>query len=156
MRSTIPLAHLLSACAAPSRYAAQAAYAARRAASSRVPQALANLAGIWHGRLLGDGAGGGTPFSLLQGDADDAGVVAQVAFAGAATAPVQLLEASATTYVALVGPYRDARSGREVVTVLEGRRVGDRLHGTYRAQPLSGGPATVGRFVAHRSCLAAA
>ncbi|MFL5578268.1 MAG: hypothetical protein ACJ79S_20130 [Gemmatimonadaceae bacterium] len=152
MRPTVPLSILLSACAAPSRYAAG------RLAAASLPRALEQLAGVWNGRLYRGDADVGTPFSLLQGGTADSPVVGQFALSTAPgrPAPVQLLEASAATYVALVGPYADPVTDAQVVTVIETRKVGDRLHGTYRTQPLSGGRATGGRVVAARSRLAAA
>lgn len=152
MRSTVPLSILLSACAAPSRYTAG------RVAATAVPRVLEQLAGVWNGRLQGCDSDAGTPFALLQGGTEGSPIVGQFAFTGSPgrPAPVQLLEASAATYVALVGPYVDPATDAQVVTVIEARMAGDRLHGTYRTQPLSGGPATTGRFVAARSQLAAA
>ena len=123
------------------------------------PPAMRDLSGLWQGTVFREGETSGTPFSLVQ-DGDDRSphaVVGRLAFTGAEAAPanVQLLEASATTFVALVGPYRDPASNAEVVTVFEARRAGDRLYGTYRARPTTGGRATDGHFVATRSALAA-
>ena len=123
------------------------------------PPVMRGLSGLWQGTVFRAGESAGTPFSLLQ-EADDRspdGVVGRLAFTGADDAPanVQLLEASATTFVALVGPYRDPASNAEVVTVLEARRAGDRLYGTYRAHPTTGGRVTDGHFVATRTALAA-
>ena len=129
-----------------------------RPAMCSTPQVMNDLSGVWTGTLFLSGEEGGTPFSLQQGgcvaEGDSAG---RLAFTGTRVAPaeVQLLEASATTYVALVGPYQDPASNAEMVTVLEARRAGDRLYGTYRVRPVTGGRATEGRFVAVRSGLAA-
>lgn len=122
------------------------------------PQVVANLSGLWKGTLFGAGDDAETPFSLHQErERAEGAVVGQLAFTGSQAAPanVQLLEASATTYVALVGPYYDPKSNAEMVTVLEARTTGDRLYGTYSVRPLSGGRAAQGRFVAVRSARAA-
>lgn len=121
-------------------------------------QVMASLSGLWSGTLFVTGEDEGTPFSLHQGGcATEGDVVGRLAFTGTQRAPaeVQLLEASATTYVALVGPYHDPASNAQMLTVLEARRTGDRLYGTYRVRPVMGGRTTEGRFVAIRSGLAA-
>jgi hypothetical protein len=129
-----------------------------RSAMCPTPQVIDGLSGIWTGTLVLSGEKEGTPFSLQQGgcavEGDAAGRLDFTDAAGAA-AEVQLLEASATTYVALVGPYQDPATNAELVTVLEARRAGDRLYGTYRVRPVTGGRATEGRFEAVRSELAA-
>ena len=138
MRPTVPLAIQLATCPAPA--------------------VMATLAGLWNGKLFLAGEEEGTPFSLLQdGCASEGEAVGRLAFTGTEATPaeIQLLEASATTYVALVGPYHDPASNAEMLTVLEARRAGNRLYGTYRARPVRGGRATEGRFVAVRSDLAA-
>ena len=129
-----------------------------RPAMCPTPQVMDDLSGIWTGTLVLSGENEGTPFSLQQGGcAAEGDAAARLAFTGAGVAPaeVQLLEASATTYVALVGPYQDPATNIELVTVLEARRAGDRLYGTYRVRPVTGGRATEGRFEAVRSGLAA-
>lgn len=129
-----------------------------RPAMCATPQVIEGLSGTWTGTLVGSGEREGTPFSLQQGGCDAGGdATGRLAFPGAEVAPaeVQLLEASATTWVALVGPYQDPATNAELVTVLEARRAGDRLYGTYRVRPVGGGRATEGRFEAVRSELAA-
>ena len=132
---------------------------AARAPMCAAPQVLDDLSGIWTGTLVGPGEKEGTPFSLQQGGcATEGGATGRLDFTGTEGAPaeVKLLEASATTYVALVGPYQDPATNAELVTVLEARRAGDRLYGTYRVRPVTGGRATTeGRFEAVRSELAA-
>ena len=118
------------------------------------PQVMDDLSGIWTGTLVLSGEREGTPFSLQQGGcAADGDAVGRLDFrdAAGARAEVQLLEASATTYVALVGPYQDPATHTELLTVLEARRAGNRLYGTYRVRPVTGGRATEGRFEAVRS-----
>jgi hypothetical protein len=118
------------------------------------PQAVEGLTGTWTGTLVLSGEGTGIPFSLQQGGcAAEGDAAGRLDFTGTAGArvEVQLLEASATTYVALVGPYQDPATNAELVTVLEARRAGDRLYGTYRVRPVDGGRATEGRFEAVRS-----
>lgn len=151
MPPTVPLAIQLTAYAAGQR-------GAERVDTCPAPQVMRSLSGLWQGTLFRSGEEGKTPFSLLQeGDRARSAVVGRLAFTGTQVAPadVQLLEASATTYVALVGPYYDPTSNAEMVTVLEARRAGDRLYGTYRARPVTGGRSTEGHFVALRSPLAA-
>ena len=131
---------------------------AGRASPCPAPQVMANLSGLWQGTLFRAGDEAETPFSLHQErERTEGAVVGQLAFSGSEAAPanVQLLEASATTYVALVGPYYDPTSNAEMVTVLEARTTGDRLYGTYSVRPVTGGRAAQGRFVAVRSARAA-
>jgi len=124
------------------------------------PQVMSNLSGLWKGTLISAADDAETPFSLHQEKEQTEGaVIGRLAFAGPqpASADVQLLEASATTYVALVGPYYDPASNAEMVTVLEARTNGDRLYGTYSVRPSIGGRRTAqGRFVATRSSSSAA
>ena len=151
MRPNVPLAIRLATHAVKFRDGG-------RQAMCPTPQVIDDLSGIWTGTLVLSGEEGGTPFSLQQGGcAAEGDVAGRLDFTGAAgaAAAVQLLEASATTYVALVGPYQDPATNAELVTVLEARRAGDRLYGTYRVRPLTGGRATEGRFEAVRSKLAA-
>jgi hypothetical protein len=123
------------------------------------PQAIEGLSGVWSGTLFLGGNEEGTPFSLRQGDEQCEGpVVGRLAFTGTKVPPadVQLLEASATTYVALVGPYYDPASNAQMLTLLEARKAGDRLYGTYRVRPVAGGRTREGRFVATKSAALAA
>ena len=156
MCPSLPLSVLRSTFAAPTRE-----LPARRSALA-VPQLVASFAGVWEGTLYPDGSDEGAPFSLLHGvalDASRGGVIGHVAFPGrddSVAADVRLLEASATTYVALVGPYYDAAVNAQVVTLLEARRVGDRMTGSYRVRPVAGGRCVDGHFVAMRSRRAAA
>lgn len=132
-----------------------------RTSMCSTPQVMDDLSGIWTGTLVLSGENEGTPFSLQQGEcAAQSGMTGRLDFTGTEGAPaeVRLLEASATTYVALVGPYHDPATNVELLTVLEARRAGDRLYGTYRVRPATGGRATTtteGRFEAVRSELAA-
>ena len=125
-----------------------------RAPMCSTPQVMDDLSGVWTGTLVLSGENEGTPFSLQQGGcATEGGVTGRLDFTGTQGAPaeVKLLEASATTYVALVGPYQDPATNAELLTVLEARRAGDRMYGTYRVRPVTGGRATEGRFEAIRT-----
>lgn len=157
MLTTVPVAFPLPARAASARDATGGSPTLPPARIAPAPPVMARLAGVWNGTLYHADAAGGTPFSLLQEDTVDGAVVGRLAFTGTRmrVADVQLLEASATTYVALVGPYYDPAADAQMVTVLEGRTAGDRLYGTYRVQPVTGGRATEGRFVAMKSQRAA-
>lgn len=133
-----------------------------RRAAVMVPLPLSGFAGVWEGALYRDGSAVGLPFSLLQSvvaDASGSGGVGHVAFPGrddSVAADVTLLEASATTYVALVGPYYDATLDAQVVMLLDARRAGDRMTGTYRVRVVAGGHCVDGHFVAVKSRRAAA
>ena len=132
----------------------------RRAAT--VPRPISDFAGVWEGALYPDGSAAGLPFSLLQSvvvDASGGGGVGRVAFPGrddSVAADVTLLEASATTYVALVGPYYDASFDAQVVMLLDARRSGERMVGSFRVRVVAGGRCVDGRFVAVKSRRAAA
>ena len=131
--------------------------------ASNVPLPLSDFAGVWEGALYRDGSAVGLPFSLLQSVVADAsrggGGVGRVAFAGrddSVAADVTLLAASAATYVALVGPYYDAAFDAQVVMLLDARRSGDRMTGSFRVRVVAGGGCVDGRFVAVKSRRAAA
>ncbi|HET7458069.1 MAG TPA: hypothetical protein VFJ74_10465 [Gemmatimonadaceae bacterium] len=178
MRPASPCISLL-----PSRTDASHDLGVRRHASPASSSLVSSVAGVWDGVLYFDGGESGVAFSLLQNAlaptvastsrapsssaaARDT-VVGHVAFAAsddAVAAPVHILEASATTYVALVGPYHDAGFDAPVVMVLEGRRSGDRMWGNFRVRPSApnepapdaGGRAIDGCFVAVKAMRAAA
>jgi hypothetical protein len=64
---------------------------------------------------------------------------------------VKLLEASQSTFVAMVGPYFDPREDAEVVTVFEGRRVDGKISGKFNTRYVRGyRPLRSGKFVAIR------
>jgi len=156
MCPALPAAVLLSTHAEPARERT-----GRRLAAA-VPQVVSGFAGVWNGVLYRDEHEAGVPFSLLQNvvvDARSGGAVGHVAFAtnrDSVAAEVRLLEASATTYVALVGPYYDADAGAQVVALLEARRAGDRMWGSYQVRAVEGGYCVGGSFVAVKARRAAA
>jgi hypothetical protein len=64
---------------------------------------------------------------------------------------VKLLEASQSTFVAMIGPYFDPQENGDVVTVLEGRRVDAKISGKYNTRLVRGyRPLRQGKFVAVR------
>jgi hypothetical protein len=112
-----------------------------RAASTQNPEIVSELAGIWRGRLVRSGAEAGTPFTLIRDASMDATVAGRFLFFSTrdvAPTGVRLLEASRSAFVALVGPYFDAEENADVVTVLEGRRVGEMLQGTFNTRLVRG------------------
>lgn len=165
MCPSVPLSVLRSTFVASARDSRPAG-AGRRATTLVVPHAVSGMAGVWDGALYPNDGRAAASFSLLQSVSADAargagGVIGRVAFPGrddSVAADVRLLEASATTYVALVGPYYDAAADAQVMLLLEARRSGDRMWGTYRVRRTteSGGRVADercvdGRFVAVRS-----
>ena len=65
---------------------------------------------------------------------------------------VKLLEASQSTFVAMVGPYFDPRENGEVVTVFEGRRVDGKISGKFNTRLVRGyRQVRAGKFVAVRA-----
>ena len=101
--------------------------------AARRPQGVAALAGTWQGRFI-DQDGATEVFTLLRDASVDASVAGRfLFFSTPAVAPtgVRLLEANEHAFVALIGPYYDAREQAEVVTVLEGVRNGNVLEGTW-------------------------
>lgn len=120
----------------------------------RKPSALAALAGTWRGETI-DEQGKTEAFTLLRDCSNDAAVAGRfLFFATRDVAPtgVKLLEASESTFVALVGPYYDPRDNAEVVTVFEGTRSGGKINGTYYTR-VHGWRETIhsGRFTAVRA-----
>ncbi len=102
--------------------------------SAGLPGVARALTGAWRGRMFRAGEDAGTPFTLIRRPTADATVAGRfLFFATKDVAPtgVKLLEASHSSFVALVGPYYDPAEDAEVVTVLEGRRVGEELQGTF-------------------------
>ena len=112
-----------------------------RASTTAKPAIVAELAGIWKGRLVRNASDDGTPFTLIRDASIDATVAGRFLFFSTrdiAPTGVKLLEASHSAFVALVGPYFDAEENADVVTVLEGRRVGDVLRGTFNTRLVRG------------------
>ena len=127
---------------------------ARPAAQSR-PEIVAELTGMWRGRLVGTDSehGAGIPFTLIRDTSADASVAGRFLFFSTKNVPptgVKLLEASGTTFVALIGPYYDPDEDADVITVLEGRRIGAKLQGTFNSRVVRGRRGKSGWFVAER------
>lgn len=100
---------------------------------ARRPSAVAALAGNWRGELI-DEHGSREAFTLLRDGSSDAAVAGRFLFfvtRHVAPTGIKLLEASNTSFVALIGPYFDPRENGEVVTVLEGIRRGSTIEGTF-------------------------
>ncbi|MGQ0764758.1 MAG: hypothetical protein ACT4OZ_03735 [Gemmatimonadota bacterium] len=120
----------------------------------RRPSGLAAFAGTWRGELRGEN-GQCESFTLLRDASADSAVAGRFLFyVSHEVAPtgVRLLEASASSFVALIGPYYDPRHATEMVTVLEGVRRGDELAGEFYTR-VRGVRDNVrsGRFVAVRA-----
>jgi hypothetical protein len=123
-------------------------------ADAHKPSSLAAFAGTWRGELH-DENGGCDSFTLLRDSSADAAVAGRFLFFvshNIAPTGVKLLEASATSFVAMIGPYYDPRDDAEMVTVLEGVRRGNELTGQFHTR-VRGWRETVrsGRFVAVRA-----
>ena len=119
------------------------------------PAIMAEMAGLWRGQFMDAESSVSTPFTLIRDASVDASVAGRFLFFTSRDVPptgVKLLEASQTTFVALIGPYYDPAENAEVVTLLEGRRDGDRLLGKYNTRLVRGWRRTRnGRFAALRS-----
>ena len=125
-----------------------------RASLARRPNIVRDLSGTWRGQMLATDADVSTPFTLLRDTSADSAVIGRFLFFSTpqvAPTGVRLLEASYSTFVAMIGPYYDPAERADVVTVLEGRRQDSRLSGTFTTR-LVRGMRTVrtGRFVASR------
>ena len=94
------------------------------------------------------------PFTLIRDASIDASVVGRFLFFMTKDVPptgVKLLEASQSTFVAMIGPYFDPRENAEVVTVFEGRRVEGKISGKFNPRLVRGyRPVRAGKFVAIR------
>lgn len=119
------------------------------------PPILSALSGVWRGHLLDTTDGVSVPFTLIRDASVDASVVGRFLFFMTKDVPptgVKLLEASHTTFVALVGPYFDPRENAEVVTVFEGRRQENKISGKFNTKLVRGyHQVRAGRFVALRA-----
>lgn len=125
-----------------------------RTDATRRPDAVAALSGAWRGRFT-DETGSQAGFTLHRDASPDASVAGRFLFfsaPGIAPTGVRLLEANERAFVALIGPYFDPRENGEVITVLEGVRVGGRLEGTFHTR-LHRWRETLhaGCFIAHRA-----
>jgi hypothetical protein len=100
---------------------------------ARKPAAVAALAGTWRGELI-DETGIREIFTLLRDGSHDSAVAGRFLFFATHDIPptgVRLLEASATAFVALIGPYFDPHTDADVVTVLEGVRRNEDIEGSF-------------------------
>ena len=118
------------------------------------PPIMSALSGIWRGHLMGADEDVSVPFTLIRDASVDASVVGRFLFFMTKDVPptgVKLLEASQSTFVAMVGPYFDPRENADVVTVFEGRRVDSKISGKFNTKLVRGyRQVRAGRFVALR------
>lgn len=108
--------------------------------------------GTWHGVSWRDGSDLAMPWTLVQYAELDGSIVGRLTFDGLTIPPaeVKLVEATDSTYAALIGPYFSPTVGADVVTRVTGTTRGDRIVGTWSAHPVAGGRTTNGRFEATR------
>jgi hypothetical protein len=125
-----------------------------RSAIPLKPAIMQALSGVWRGQLMASDADVSVPFTLIRDASADAAVVGRFLFFSTRDVPptgVKLLEASYSTFVAMVGPYFDPAQDAEVVTILEGRRVDNRLTGKFNTKLVRGWRQVAsGKFVAAR------
>jgi hypothetical protein len=118
------------------------------------PPIMSALAGMWRGHLMAADDDVSVPFTLIRDASVDASVVGRFLFFMTKDVPptgVKLLEASQSTFVAMVGPYFDPRENGEVVTVFEGRRVEGKISGKFNTRLVRGyRQIRAGKFVAVR------
>jgi hypothetical protein len=119
------------------------------------PPIMSALAGVWRGHLMAADDDVSIPFTLIRDASVDASVVGRFLFFMTKDVPptgVKLLEASQSTFVAMVGPYFDPRENADVVTVFEGRRVDNKISGKFNTRLVRGyRQVRAGRFVAVRA-----
>jgi len=115
---------------------------------------MSALSGLWRGQLMAADDNVSVPFTLIRDASIDASVVGRFLFFSTKDVPptgVKLLEASQSTFVALVGPYFDPSENGDVVTVFEGRRVDGKIAGKFNTRLVRGyRQIREGRFVAVR------
>lgn len=125
-----------------------------RSSVPRRPAIMQELSGLWRGQLMASDADVSTPFTLIRDASADAAVAGRFLFFSTRDVPptgVRLLEASQSAFVALVGPYFDPRENAEMVMILEGRRVDERMTGRFNTRFVRAWrKGTEGRFVAVR------
>jgi hypothetical protein len=118
------------------------------------PPIMSALSGIWRGQLMATDEDVSVPFTLIRDASVDASVVGRFLFfmtKDIAPTGVKLLEASQSTFVAMVGPYFDPHENADVVTVFEGRRVDAKISGKFNTKLVRGyRQVRAGRFVAIR------
>ena len=119
------------------------------------PPIMAALSGMWRGQLMATDEDVSVPFTLIRDASIDASVVGRFLFFMTKDVPptgVKLLEASQSTFVALIGPYFDPRENADVVTVFEGRRDDTKISGKFNTKLVRGyRQVRAGRFVAIRA-----
>ena len=119
------------------------------------PPIMSALSGLWRGHLMAADEDVSVPFTLIRDASVDASVVGRFLFFSTKDVPptgVKLLEASQSTFVAMIGPYFDPRENGEVVTVFEGRRVDGKISGKFNTKLVRGyRHVRAGRFVAVRA-----
>jgi hypothetical protein len=115
---------------------------------------MSALAGVWRGHLMAADDDVSVPFTLIRDASVDASVVGRFLFFMTKDVPptgVKLLEASQSTFVAMIGPYFDPRENSDVVTVFEGRRIDSKIAGKFNTRLVRGyRQVRVGKFVALR------
>ena len=118
------------------------------------PPIMSALSGLWRGHLMAADDNVSVPFTLIRDASIDASVVGRFLFFTTKDVPptgVKLLEASQSTFVALVGPYFDPNENGVVVTVFEGRRDDGKISGKFNTRLVRGyRQVREGRFVAVR------
>lgn len=119
------------------------------------PPIMSALSGVWRGHLMAANESVSVPFTLIRDASVDASVVGRFLFFMTKDVPptgVKLLEASQSTFVAMVGPYFDPLENADVVTVFEGRRIDDKISGKFNTRLVRGyRQIRTGRFVAVRA-----
>jgi hypothetical protein len=119
------------------------------------PPIMSALSGFWRGQLMAADEDVSVPFTLIRDASVDASVVGRFLFFMTKDVPptgVKLLEASQSTFVAMVGPYFDPRENGDVVTVFEGRRVEGKISGKFNTRLVRGyRQVRAGKFVALRA-----
>ena len=120
------------------------------------PNPIAQLDGLWKGRLHDGDGGRHVPFAILNSVPDRGDMLARLSFAipNSPPIPLDLLEASTFAYVVVTEPYTDPFSRKLVLTSFEGRWARNRLWGAYLTRPLGGGEAVIGRFSAVKAEIA--
>jgi hypothetical protein len=89
--------------------------------------------GTWRGEFV-DQSGTSRAFAFLRDRSNDAAITGRMMFfvtKDVAPTGVKLLDASAKSFVAMVGPYFDPRENADVITVFEGTRVGHAVAGAF-------------------------
>ena len=119
------------------------------------PPIMSALSGMWRGQLMATDDDVSMPFTLIRDASVDASVVGRFLFFMTKDVPptgVKLLEASQSTFVALIGPYFDPRENADVVTVFEGRREDNKIAGKFNTRLVRGyRQVRLGKFVAVRA-----